>query len=113
MSAENPRERAGKSTINEKMLVEATLRVLHSLHGKTVEWDELDELERAIKSRFKKLGTCEELDVEANWEEPDSIDIRIFCDDKTIYTWAPIEYRLKTRGLNEMDVEVEEAEDIK
>jgi hypothetical protein len=107
MSAES------KSAINEERLVEATLRVLRSLHGKVVKWDELDELERAIKSRFKKLGICKELDVDSSWEDPDSIDIRIFCDGKIIYTWAHVEYRLKTRELDEMDVEVEEAEDIK
>jgi hypothetical protein len=101
----------GGSVTVEDRLVEATLRVLHSLHGKVVEWDELDSLERAIKSRFKKLGICKELDVDVGWEDADSIDIRIFCDNKVIYTWAYVEYRLKTRELSEVDVEVEEAED--
>jgi hypothetical protein len=101
----------GGSVTVEDRLVEATLRVLHSLHGKVVKWDELDELERAIKSRFKKLGICKELDVDSSWEDPDSIDIRIFCDGKVIYTWALVEFRLKTRELDEMDVEVGEAED--
>jgi hypothetical protein len=56
--------------VDKEKLAEVVLRVLHSLHGKSIDVDATsDEVANMVKERLKRLKLCKELDVDFEWGE--------------------------------------------